>query len=181
MATQYEHYTGSTDDYVNFGNTSEWRAETFTPSSNHTISSVVVKLWRSGSPGTVTTSIQATSGGFPDGSNLGLGSTIDGNSLTTNAAGEDITVTFSPAVSVSSGTEYAFLMKCLSHPGGTNYLRWNMNSTGGGESASAVVTGNSGASWADFGTYIFYHDIYGDPAGGTATPPSIESDLIIYN
>ena len=78
----YEYYnTGDDSGQSVYG--SNWYAQTFTPSIAHTITSVKLLLYRSGSPGTVTVSIRATDGsGHPIGPDLCSGTT-DGSTLPT--------------------------------------------------------------------------------------------------
>ena len=72
--SMYEYYnTGDDASGRAYGN--EWRAQTFTPSVSFNITSVKLKLFREGNPGTVTVSIRATSGGVPTGSDLCWGTT----------------------------------------------------------------------------------------------------------
>jgi len=78
----YEYYnTGDDSSQSVYG--SNWYAQTFTSSIAHTITSVKLKLYRTGSPGTVTVSIRATDGsGHPILPDLCSGTT-DGNTLPT--------------------------------------------------------------------------------------------------
>ena len=77
----YEYYSTGDDAAASiYGNT--WDTQTFTPSVAHTITSVKLKLYKTGTgPGTITVGIRATDGsGLPTGSDLCSGTT-DGNTL----------------------------------------------------------------------------------------------------
>lgn len=91
-----------------------WGAMTFTATSNHSITSVKLYMWRvSGDPGTITASIRATSGGSPTGSDLTSGS-IAGSGLTTDSNGAAYEFTMSPSINVISGTKYAIIYRAPS-------------------------------------------------------------------
>lgn len=158
MSTLYEKYTGSTNDFIRIRDSSSVRAGvTFTATSDHTISSVIVKVYRIGTPGTVTCSIYATSAGLPTGSPL-VSQTYDGDALTTSSSGEDKEITFGTPLNLSSGVVYAIVQHCPN-----DQLDWISNSTGGATNDGMVASNNTGASWMDFQPNIFWFEVYGDP------------------
>jgi hypothetical protein len=112
MSTLYESYITGDDFAYEIGYSSylsDWElsAQTFTPSANHTITSVKLKLYRVGFPGDLTIYIWQTDGnGHPTGSPLVVGS-YNGNSLTTNTAGAWYEITLGAGSNLSSGTKYA--------------------------------------------------------------------------
>ncbi len=60
-----------------------WQGQTFTPGDDHTIKKVLLKMYRLGSPGEITVSIQGVDGGgLPDGVEKCSGTT-DGDTLPT--------------------------------------------------------------------------------------------------
>ena len=82
-----------------------WESQTFTASSTYDIGSVKLKLYRIGTPGTLTVSIRATDGnGQPTGADLASGTT-DGNTLTTNTSGEWREITFSSSYALTNETQ----------------------------------------------------------------------------
>jgi hypothetical protein len=140
--TLYESYTSGEDySFPVYGPT--WFAQSFTPSTAHTITSVKLKISRTGSPGTFTIDIKATSDGIPTGNSLSTGST-NGNSLSTTDAWVEITVDPAP---LSADTKYIIVMNASSGtPTNKVNVRADISSstyTGG----DAVYTPSSGASW----------------------------------
>lgn len=173
MSTLYENYiTGDTNQGGLFE--PNWDSQTFTPSTNHIITSVKLKLWRVGSPGTLTISIRATSSSLPTGSDLAVGTT-DGDTLPTSAgSAEWREITFTTGYLLIAGTEYAIVARALSG-NGSNYGQWRYDDfsptyTDGQRAFSS----NSGASWTAASTDDFMFEEYGDPqgsgGGGTIFP-----------
>ena len=129
-----------------------WFSQTFTPSDNHHITSVKLRLFRGGAiglPGIITVGIRATDGaGKPVGVDLTSGTT-DGNTLTTNMDGKWREVLL-PAYQLFVGTKYAIVVRA---PAGdvNNYLRWWLDVTlptyAGG---SFVWSDISGVGWTVF-------------------------------
>lgn len=82
----WESYTSGDDTSYNVTG-AEWLAQTFTVDpESHSVTGVQVRLYRVGSPGTITASIRETTGGLPVGPDLTSG-TIDGDAITTALAG----------------------------------------------------------------------------------------------
>jgi hypothetical protein len=162
MVQLYEYYnTGDGTASAVYG--SAWEAQTFTVGSvQHTVTSVKLKLYRVGSPGTVTVSIKATNGnGHPTGSDLTSGTT-NGNTLTTSTSGEwrEITLT---EYTLSANTKYAIVVRA---PSGivNNYLGWRADLssptyTGGNREYSL----NSGTSWAADPLTDLMFEVWGSP------------------
>lgn len=106
-------------DYYNIGDNSSsifgelagtWKAgQSFTASVSYDIVSVKLKLYRVGTPGTITIELYAEDGSdFPTGIALTSGTT-NGNTLTTNSAGEWREITFGSPYSLVSGTKYVIV------------------------------------------------------------------------
>lgn len=108
-------------EYYNTGDNSSgyffwtyWKAQTFTPSVTHKVGFVRLKLYRSGSPGTITVSIKATDEyGHPIGDDLCSG-TINGNTLTTAIAGEWYEINLGGGYVLSTATKYAIVVRAQS-------------------------------------------------------------------
>lgn len=117
MATLYENYiTGDETAVTFYGN--GWSAQTFTPSSSHTITSVKLKMYRYNSPGTITVSIKATDDdGHPTGDDLCSGTT-NGNTLPlyvdTHLIGEWREITLGAGSNLLASTKYAIVIRALS-------------------------------------------------------------------
>ena len=168
-ASMYEHYNTGDDWHSAIGG-STWRAQTFTPSVAHTITSVKLMLYRSGSPGTVTVSIRATSGGLPTGSDLCSGTT-NGDTLTTLASGEWREITLGSGYSLSAGTQYAIVVRAPAATAG-NLLFWRLDRTSpgytGGESTGSS---DSGSSWSPISIADYMFEEWGNVTVGWETHP----------
>lgn len=151
MARRFEHYI-TDDDNTDFMAGNAWVGQTFTPSIPHTITSVKLKLYRIGSPGTLTVGIRATSSGKPTGADLCSG-TIDGNGLTTDTAGAWYEITFGAGTSLSVGTMYAIVGRALDGTISTDEVRWRVDRTSSTYSGGTEVYSTNGGS-------IWYIDTY---------------------
>uniref|UniRef100_A0A6M3M337 Uncharacterized protein n=1 Tax=viral metagenome TaxID=1070528 RepID=A0A6M3M337_9ZZZZ len=161
MAERYEYYiTG--DDSFSGAYYQIWRAQTFTPSTAHKITSVKLKLYRVGYPGTVTASIRATDGdGHPTGNDLCSG-TINGNTLTENTAGDWYEITLGAGYNLLADTKYAIVIRApgVDYP---TYIAWREDITSptyaGG---SAEYSTNGGSSWLAEGDYDYMFEDWGE-------------------
>ena len=165
MATLYENYiTGDDNWHIIFS--SGWYAQTFTPSVNHVISSVKLLIFRLGSPGVLTVSIRATSGGLPTGADLATGTT-DGDTLTADSAGEWREITFAVGASLLASTKYAIVCRQSGTPGG-NYVGWRSDGSSPTYADGALCTsGDSGASWLEGSGDDEMFEEWGDITGGS--------------
>ena len=148
--TLYERYNTNDDD-TNLFFSHYWQAQTFTvgntgANEDHNITSVKLKMSRTGSPGTITVSIRAVDvNGKPTGADLTSGTT-DGDTLTTDAAGEwrEITLT---SYGLSASTKYAIVVR-ISGGDISNNISWRIDGStptyGGGSYASS---NDSGSFW----------------------------------
>lgn len=131
-STLYEYYNTADDNYAAVaGNV--WRAQTFTvgtvgPNEAHYVTSVKLKIYRYGQPGTSRISIRATDGnGKPTGSDLCY-KEFDGNSIPTGATWVEFTFD-SPAL-LSASTTYAIVTSVPNGVEKVNELRWMRDTTG---------------------------------------------------
>jgi hypothetical protein len=154
----YEHYNTGDDDWGgNQGGAAIWQAQTFTAAvTGHTVSSVKIKAYRVGSPGTFTLSIRATSSGLPTGGDLTSGS-VNANSWSTQATWISIPVT---QFTLSASTKYAIV--CRSSVGdANNYFCWQCDTTSptytGGNRAYSL---NSGGSWSADNAQDFMFEVW---------------------
>lgn len=109
--TLYEFYNTGDDNNVLVRN-GQWFAQTFTPSTSHTITSVKLLLERTGTPGTVTIGIRATDGsGKPTGSDLATGITDADTLPGLGGGGEWREITLGDGASLSAGTKYAIVVR----------------------------------------------------------------------
>ena len=147
MAVTYESYTSGAD--------SAWViaenylvGQTFTPSVSHTIDKVRIKLFRVGSPGTLTVSIYATSGGVPTDGALATGTT-NGNTLTTNTFGAFRDITLGAGASLSSGTMYAIVAEAADGTLYSDEVYWKL------DSSSPTYTGGTGVRIPTWPGFVF--------------------------
>jgi hypothetical protein len=163
MATLYENHTTENltkgDPYGTL-----WDSQTFTPSVTHTITSVKLKQYRTGSPGTMTVSIRATSSHKPTGADLCSG-TIDGNGFPTSlgtAVYQEITL--GAGTLLTADIEYAIVIRC---PDGNTTNRLNTRGSGSDAYAGGQrnYSSNSGSSWTAETATDFVFEEYGNPVG----------------
>ncbi|MFC2042267.1 choice-of-anchor R domain-containing protein [Chloroflexota bacterium] len=156
----YEHHnTGDNQDTGMYQTV--WYAQTFTAESDHNVTSVRLKLYRIGSPGTVIVSIRATDGsGHPTGPDLTSGTT-DGNTLTDVSPGEwrQISLAGYPLL---SGTKYAIVVR-ISGGDVDNHIRWRweqhaLPATSPYTGGNAEMGSNYGASWVNAGFASYDRD-----------------------
>jgi len=155
--TLYEYYdTG--DNLANLMFTTYWNAQTFTigtvgDDENHDITSVKLLLYRKATPGTITVSIRAVDGaGKPTGADLTSGTT-NGDSLTTDTAGEwrEISLT---SYELEAGTTYAIVARSQG-TGLSDSAGWRLDTTGGYTGGTDVTSSNSGSTWTVNSAYDF--------------------------
>ena len=174
MATKYQSNNSTTSTPGSYGVIGDnWRAMTFTPQTQHTISSVKLVAWRgNNSPGTITVSIRATDGsGHPTGSDLAIG-TFNGASILVYTTGSpaDITTywfetTFNTGYSLAASTKYAIVVRVTSADN-TLYV---------GKSNTSYANGNdewsddAGASWNTTADPDWFFEDWGDLAAPTVT------------
>jgi hypothetical protein len=139
----------------------DWSAEVFQAAgcpaflwtaTEHSIRSVFLKLYRSGSPGTITVSIRAVSGGKPTGADLATG-TYDGNSITTNSAGAWYEVLLTEFW-CQKNSYYAIVVRSAA---ATLYWRLKSGTSGGGFCKST----NSGVLWSSDATKNYMFEVWG--------------------
>lgn len=153
MPATKREYVDSSDNWSQLYG-SEWKATLFTtPGTGHTVKSIKLNIFRYGSPGIVTVSIRATSGGVPTGPDLASG-TINGDDLTTSTGGELKEITMGTEILLSAGTTYAIVVRCAGTDGTHALgLRYDGSSPPSPSSAYSV---NSGSSWTSYGGLVTY-------------------------
>ena len=156
MATRYEYYnTGDTTGGM--VNPTAWRAQTFTPRADHTITSVKLKMYRFPDAETLYVEIRATdANGKPTGGVLSSGS-IDASTFTTNSAGAWYEISLS-AYTLLAGTKYAIVLHTSA---GT--IGWRLGSNGYPR-GTLVLSSDSGETWTVFGAYDQMFEEWGEPA-----------------
>lgn len=170
-STKYEYYTdydtGTNFAFFYSGGYYSYRAQTFTPTSTHTVSSIKALLYRNGSPGTLTFWLYSTYAGHP---NIPLTSgTTNGNTLTTSNSGEWREITFSSPYTVYAYTKYAIVGVCTGDT--SNDAKWVGDNTsptyyGGNHEYSD----DSGVSWTSFTSIDLAFEVWG---GAIVTTPTV--------
>lgn len=166
MATKYEYFSGTPGTYY-LSTTTRKCGQSFTVGTvgsnvNFTMDHVVLRLYRTGSPGNVTINIYAVDGnGHPTGDPISTG-TLDGDSLTTSSAGEDKEISMS-AGELEASTKYALVMENTS----TDSVQMNTDYTDLTYDAG-IVLDNSG-SWVDVSNNESIFEIWGNPVGASGT------------
>lgn len=126
-----------------------WKSQTFL-SSGYTIDSVILLIKRTGSPGTMTVGIYATSAGKPTGASLSTGS-INASVISTGAAWVTIDMT---NISLNAATAYAIVASCPTGDG-SNKVDWAWKDTNVYTSGTYVQSADSGVNWTVFNDYDF--------------------------
>lgn len=146
MADRYEfHITGYDIESAAYGDL--WKAQTFTPSVAHRITSVKLLIRRVLLPGTITVGIRETDGeGHPTGADLCSGTT-DGDTLTDAWPGEWREITLGTGWNLDPDTKYAIVVRALTgNP--ANKVRWQGDLGGTYVGGNYESSGNAGAVWA---------------------------------
>lgn len=164
----FEHFKTHQDDTSNFY-TNYWNAQTFTPSTDHTINEV--RLWFYnvvGSPGKLIVSVKATDAlGNPTGSDLCFG-TYDANTITANPEGELVGINLGMGTDLASGTKYAIVIRS---PSGSkqDYLMQKGSNLGGYDGGDLRFSSDAGLSWTDkYSIRDLYFEELGVPEPTTA-------------
>lgn len=156
----YEYYNTGDDGSATVQGIN-WYAQTFTPSVAHKITSVKLKLYRTGSPGEITLSIRATSGNHPTGADLCSGTT-DGDTLTTDTAGEWREITLGAGYDLVAGTKYAIVVRVLTGDI-DNKAHWRWDATSPSYTRGNLeLSLNSGSSWTSYTGHDLMFEEYGE-------------------
>lgn len=141
-----DYYKIGDDSGVGFYS-SKWKAQTFTASEGYAIEGVGLKLYRQGSPGTLTISIRATDvNDKPTGPDLASVS-MNPSTITTSSIGEWLEFVFSSSYALQNGTRYAIVLRTATGDISNRvFARADISSPEytEGESATSV---DSGGSW----------------------------------
>ena len=141
-----------------------WIAMAFTPTQAHTIEKVALKIYKQGTPGTLTVSIQGVTGGsdLPDGIDLCSG-TIDGNALSSSSPGTFVDIVMDTNPELSASTKYVIVVKAAG-----NGVNWRADQSGGTyDGGNAYYSTDSGGVWdARGGDWDAMFEEHGTAAGG---------------
>ena len=168
MATKFEYNNTASTDTGPYG--ANWEGQTFTPVVSHKIILIKLRVYRNGSPGTVTVSIRATTDGLPTGADLASG-TFNGNAITTATAGEIVEITLSASVALIAGTVYAIVFRAPSGDA-SNWLGAKVSTTPADPNPYArgqsVTSTDSGGTWGVYdGSLDYWFEEWGIVGGGS--------------
>ena len=157
MSQKIENYiTG--DDSSRGAGYATYLAQTFTAESNHTVSSVKLKMYYViNNSGTLTVSIKATSGGLPTGSDLASGSRLV-QGMSNTSPGEWYEITMDTPYDLVSGTVYAIVITATDASLGVREDETSPSYSGGNE----VLSTDSGANWTAYTGRDLMFEIWGD-------------------
>jgi hypothetical protein len=152
--------TAGTSTGTGFG-TPAWTGQTFIAGLSGMLVKADIQLFCNGcgaTPPNLTLSVRATSAGLPTGADLASvtvpGSTFASGNITS------YTANFGSPATLTSGTQYALVLRPVSAPAGSGYF-WIRSSPSTYANGSRVLSADSGATWSadstrdyNFKTYI---------------------------
>ena len=136
----------------------------FNATSSYGAVSVKIKVFRVGSPGTVTIGMWAaldsvTPGHFiPTGSVL-ASNTFNGNTITTDTAGEWIEIVFSSTATIVASSDFGILMNAPSS-NASNYMEWKSDDGNQSHPFAIYVSSNGGASYSRLQNWGSMYEVY---------------------
>ena len=152
--------TAGTTTGTGFG-TPAWTGQTFIAGVTGSLVKADIQLFCNGcgaTPPNLTLSLRNTAAGLPTGADLAT-ATVPGSAF---ASGSTVlfTATFGAPVSITSGTQYALILRPVSVPAGSGYF-WIRSSPSTYASGSRVLSADSGGTWSadttrdyNFRTYV---------------------------
>jgi hypothetical protein len=139
--------TAGTTTGTGFG-TPAWTGQTFTPAVNGQLVAADIQLFCNGcgaTPPNLTLSVRNTAAGLPTGADLDS-VTVPG-SVFSSGATVTFTASFGSPATLTSGTQYALILRPVSVPAGSGYF-WIRSSPSTYASGSRVLSANSGGTWS---------------------------------
>ena len=174
MATKYENYITGDDGFYGVWGVG-WYAQTFTPQTSHTVTSVKLEIYRVGSPGEIIVSIRATTADVPSGDDLCSGAT-DGDTLTTDTGGEWREITLGAGTALTASTKYAIVVRCLGGDGSTKYIPWRVDTSSGAYTRGNFCNSStSGVIWAETDGYDFMFEEWGGSGIPVVTTQAVDN------
>jgi hypothetical protein len=139
--------TAGTNTGTGFG-TPAWTGQTFIPAVTGLLAKADIQLFCNGcgaTPPNLTLSVRNTAAGLPTGADL-ASVTIPGSAFASGAA-VLFTATFGSPATLTSGTQYALILRPVSVPAGAGYF-WIRSSPSTYANGSRVLSADSGGTWA---------------------------------
>ncbi|HWN10681.1 MAG TPA: carboxypeptidase regulatory-like domain-containing protein [Pyrinomonadaceae bacterium] len=144
--TSDQSNTAGTTTGTGFG-TPAWTGQTFIPAVTGLLVQADVQLFCNGcgaTPPNLTLSVRNTAAGLPTGADLAT-ATIPGSAFASGAS-VLFTATFGSPATLTSGTQYALVLRPVSVPSGTGYF-WIRSSPSTYANGSRVLSADSGGTW----------------------------------
>ncbi len=153
--TMISHESGEDENLIK-GNV--WSSQSFTPEYGIKITGVTLRFFADDVPtDDFYVSIRATSGGKPTGSDLAL--VVVNKSVIPLDSAATTYIPFETTVFLSSGTKYAFVMRC---PESDIAVRVNYNhGSGTYAGGNRLHSSNSGSSWVEFSGHDYWFKLEG--------------------
>ncbi|MCM3871481.1 MAG: carboxypeptidase regulatory-like domain-containing protein [Pyrinomonadaceae bacterium] len=139
--------TAGTTTGTGFG-TPAWTGQTFTSAVNGQLVAADIQLFCNGcgaTPPNLTLSVRNTAAGLPTGVDL-ASVTIPGSAFASGAS-VTFTASFGSPATLTSGTQYALILRPVSVPTGSGYF-WIRSSPSTYASGSRVLSADSGGTWS---------------------------------
>jgi hypothetical protein len=173
--TLWENFNTGDNAQITTGVTSPiWLAAPFTiGSTGHTITSVNLKLFRIGNPGTCTVGIRATINGLPTGPDLLTTGTYDCNTITTSPSGAWYQIPLPGTAIFPTGT-YAIVLRTLGISQG-NQVFWRSQYLPN-PTQSFISSTDGGTTWVIQPNNGLMFEVWGSTSIGTA-PQNLESSI----
>jgi hypothetical protein len=170
VATKYEFYNPVVNNTI-LTSATVWRAQTFTITTAHTITSIKLYISNSGAANSgCAYHIRATTAGAPSGGDLASGTVADGSLLA--APGEVVTVSLGAGALLNIGT-YAICIE------GVNQLINSDQGTPTYAGGSRWNSVDSGANWSEQTNDDFYFEEWGDPVASSGAKSMVQKILQI--
>jgi hypothetical protein len=167
--------TAGTATGTGFG-TPSWTGQTFIPAVNGQLVKADIQLFCNGcgaTPPNLTLSVRGTAAGLPTGADL-ASVTVPG-SVFSSGSTVTYTASFGSPATLTSGTQYALILRPVSAPAGSGYF-WIRSSPSTYASGSRVLSADSGGTWSadttrDYNFKAYMQGPYASPSGNLVSSP----------
>lgn len=160
-----------------------WRGQSFTTNTTAWIvESISFWAYRVGSPGDITCHIRSSSANVPSAStsnDIAIG-TMNGNTITTNVAGAEYTITLDTLAGLAANTQYAFVLEAASGDG-SNKIFLHSDSGAPYTDGSGANSNNDDVSWSEQASLDYYFKVTGKTGLVASGVSSGENEIAIEN
>jgi len=178
FASELFDYWNTGDDDADGFSGNNWKAQTFTTTDTYTIDYVQLKIYRSGTPGTLTIDLYDVDvAEKPD--NLLCTGTINGDTLSESP--EFVQINLVDCPELENATMYSLVAYCPS-----NYVIWRFDSSTGYADGDFWYSADAGVNWTSNGNNDFMFEIYGTETGGetgttsTSTAEDFQANSVFF-